>query len=181
MRTVILYLAISLDGYLADKTGGVDWLLGEQADHAGDYGISTFLKQVDTVLMGYRTYRQVTEELSPDHWPYPELQTYVLTHRQCSEQKGISFVSGAPEALVAQLRSQPGTDIWICGGAEMAHSLICSGCIDEYRISIIPTLLGGGIRLFFGEHPSIPLHLVETKLENGIVELIYRVRREGTA
>lgn len=180
MRTVILYLAISLDGYLADETCGVDWLVGEQADHTGDYGISAFLTQVDTVLMGYRTYRQVAEALSPGHWPYSELQTYVLTHRQLSEQKGISFISGAPEVLITQLKSQPGSNIWICGGAELAHSLICSGCIDEYRISVIPTLLGGGIRLFFGEHPPIPLHLVETKSENGIVELIYRVRREDT-
>ena len=63
MRKVILYIAVSLDGYIADAWGGVDWLGGQSADYAGDYGYEAFTAQVDTVIMGGRTYRQITQEL----------------------------------------------------------------------------------------------------------------------
>ena len=64
-RQVVLYLGMSLDGYLADLHGGVDWMVGENPEYLGDLGYAQFLQQVDTILMGGTTYHQVTEELSP--------------------------------------------------------------------------------------------------------------------
>ena len=82
MRNVILYIAMSLDGYLADANGGVAWLDGDGSDslHPGSY--EAFSETVDTVLMGYRTYRQIVTELSPETWPYCGKTTYVWTHRE---------------------------------------------------------------------------------------------------
>ena len=81
MRDVVLFIAMSLDGYIADKNGGVGWLSGQgDADEPMDsYG--TFIKDVDTVVMGWNTYHQVVTELSPGQWVYEGLKTYVITHR----------------------------------------------------------------------------------------------------
>ena len=70
MGKIVLYISISLDGYIADIDGGVDWLGGENAGYQGDYGFSAFFETVEAILMGGRTYRQVRQELSPDVWPW---------------------------------------------------------------------------------------------------------------
>ena len=93
MRKVILYIAISLDGYVADNNGSVDWLGGVDVDYAGDYGYDDFIANVDTVVMGGRTYRQVVQELSPNVWPYAGLQSYVLTRQPLPDKNEIHFVN----------------------------------------------------------------------------------------
>ena len=93
MRKVILYIAVSLDGFIADRQGGVDWL--ERASNGEeDSGYDEFIQKVDTVLMGYKTYHQVTTQLSPDQWPYQGLTTYVLTHRHLDVKKASIFLTG---------------------------------------------------------------------------------------
>lgn len=82
MREVDLFIAMSLDGYIADRTGGVSWLCGHDGSEEQGDGYDRFITCVDTVLMGANTYRQITEELSPDAWPYDGLTTYVVTHRE---------------------------------------------------------------------------------------------------
>ncbi len=176
-RKVALYLGMSLDGYIADVRGGVDWMVGDNPEYAGDLGYAQFLQQVDTILMGGTTYRQVTEELSPREWPYPGLHCHVFTHRDAVSQEGITFHCGDAEAVVRELLAQPGKDIWVCGGADLAGQLFKAGLIDQLQISILPVLLGGGIPFFQGGFSTIPLTLVETKVENGIAELTY-LRRE---
>ena len=69
MRRIVLYIAMSLDGYLADSAGGVDWLTGQDPAWDGDGGYSDFIRTVDTVIMGRRTYDQITTQLSPGSWP----------------------------------------------------------------------------------------------------------------
>ena len=79
MRTVTLYIAMSLDGFIADRHGGVDWLYGNTPDdNGGSY--ESFAAGVDTVIMGRRTYDQITAELSVGSWPYEGMDCYVLTH-----------------------------------------------------------------------------------------------------
>ena len=70
MRRIVLYIAMSLDGYLADPAGGVDWLTGQDPSWEGDGGYSDFVRTVDTVILGRRTYDQITTQLSPSAWPY---------------------------------------------------------------------------------------------------------------
>ena len=82
MKKVVLYIAMSLDGYIADKEGKVDWLKGQNAKEENIDTYSSFIKEVDTVIMGRNTYKQIITELSPNQWIYHDLTTYVITHRK---------------------------------------------------------------------------------------------------
>lgn len=175
-RKVILYIAMSLDGYIADSTGGIGWLGGTEPDYTGDYGYQAFLQQIDTVIMGWRTYHQVVTELS-DEWVYAGRQTYVLTHRALPEKPGIRFVNMPTAQLVRELREQDGGHIWICGGAEMVRQFLADDLIDEFRISVMPCLLGKGLRLFT-KGTMIRLKLVSAKQENGVLNCIYQRRQD---
>lgn len=176
MRKVILYIAMSLDGYIADKNGGVDWLSGQDAEEADEGTYSEFVQGIDTVVMGWNTYAQVKTELSPEIWPYEELTSYVIIHRNEKSTDNIKFVGEEPCELIARLKEMSGKDIWICGGSSIIQPLICENLIDEYRVSVIPTILGNGISLFGNRETELQLRLKETKMYNGIVELVYTRR-----
>ncbi len=80
MRKIVLYIAMSLDGYIADANGGVSWLRGQDPDSESEGSYPEFVRDIDTVVMGWETYHQVITELSPDEWVYEDLMTYVITH-----------------------------------------------------------------------------------------------------
>lgn len=176
MRKVILFIAMSLDGYIADKRGQVDWLRGqdENADNLNTY--SVFVKDIDTVIMGWNTYHQIVTELSPDQWIYEDLKTYVITHRQIASTEKIIFTQENPCDLVKNLQKEKGKDIWICGGANVIHPLIETRMIDLYHISVIPVILGDGIRLFPPMEGDILLRLKRSQTYNGIMDLVYEKR-----
>ena len=176
MRKIVLFIAMSMDGYIADINGKVDWLAGQDNDVETDDNYTDFVKSVDTVIMGWTTYHQIVEELSPDQWVYDNLQSYVITHRNCTPDGNVTFVSENPCTLVNRLKQKNGKDIWICGGADIVHQLMQNDLIDKYYISIIPTILGNGIRLFDATDKKIDLHFVSSKSSNGIVELVYQKR-----
>lgn len=176
MRKIILYIAMSLDGYIADSEGRVDWLAGQDKDVAGDDSYADFVNSVDTVIMGWTTYYQITTELSPEKWVYDNLQSYVITHRDHVSKCNITFISESPCALVNDLKQKNGKDIWICGGADIVRQLMQNHLIDQYHISIIPTILGNGIRLFDVTDQKTDLRLITAKNSNGIVELVYQKR-----
>lgn len=175
MRRVVLYISLSLDGYIADAGGGVGWLGGQDPDYMGDYGYEAFIHTVDTVLMGARTYRQVTEELSPDCWPYQGMETYILTHRPEIDTPECRFVDGSPTELLHRLRQEEGGDIWICGGADLIRQ--CIREIDEFHLSIMPILLGNGTPLFPEGRPPLTLCLTALRQENGVIDCVYQRRR----
>ncbi|MCI8853192.1 MAG: dihydrofolate reductase [Lachnospiraceae bacterium] len=176
MRKIRLFIAMSLDGYLADAQGGVDWLngQGDGEELLDSYG--EFVKQVDTVVMGWNTYHQIVTELSPEEWVYGDLTSYVVTHRDCPSTEDIRFTREDPCCLVKRLQETEGKDIWICGGAKIIQQLVREDLIDEYYISVIPMLLGEGIRLFGESRRRIPLRLVKTQSYDGIMDLIYARR-----
>ena len=176
MRKVVLFIAMSLDGYIADRDGNVDWLMGQDNDVETADSYADFEKSIDTVIMGWKTYHQVATELSPEQWVYENLQSYVLTHRDCPSINNITFTSIAPCSLVENLKAKEGKDIWICGGADIIRQLMEQNLIDIYHISVIPTILGSGIRLFSDCGQEIKLRLVTVNSSNGITELIYQKR-----
>lgn len=178
MRKVTLFIAMSLDGHIADADGRVDWLQGETPGEDDMVSYQAFIKDVDTVLMGWNTYHQVTTELSPGVWPYAELTSYVLTHRTLPSADGIRFVSEDVCALVRRLKPEPGKGIWVCGGPNIIQPLLREDLIDRFHISVIPTILGSGARLFGELERARPLRLMKTEHYNGIVDLVYE-RREG--
>lgn len=175
MRKVVLFIAMSLDGYIADQYGKVDWLSGQDADMQGKDTYSSFVQTVDTLIMGWNTYNQIVSELSPQEWVYQDLLSYVITHHNLSSDSKIIFTDHSSEQLVKELKEKEGRDIWICGGANIIEPLLQTDLIDEYDISIIPTILGSGIRLF-AQMDEIKLRLMDTQCNNGIVELKYERR-----
>ena len=178
MRKVVLFIAMSLDGYIGDRNGGVSWLGGQDPEGAVLDTYSVFIKNVDTVVMGWTTYHQVVTQLSPGSWPYRGLDCYVLTHRPLPPQtEKIQAFSGPAHQLVEQLKREPaGRDIWICGGADTAAQLIRKNAIDRYVVSVIPVILGEGIPLFSRGLPQQDLRLVSAAHSNGIAELTYEPR-----
>ncbi len=176
MRKVTLFIAMSLDGYIADKDGGVDWLNGQEEDGENMDTYSEFIKTIDTIIMGWNTYHQVITELSPEEWIYPEQISYVITHREIPSTERIHFTSESPCDLVKRLREEEGNGIWICGGASIVRQLMETDLIDTLHISVIPTLLGDGVRLFGPLEKEQKLRLVKTQSYNGITDLVYEKR-----
>lgn len=176
MRKIILYIAMSLDGYIADNNGNVDWLKGHGDDNSNIDTYSDFVEGIDTIIMGWNTYHQIVTDLSPNEWVYEDFTTFVITHKEYISSEKIQFVSTDPVNLIEKLKMENGKDIWICGGANIVQQLVAKDLIDCYYITVIPTLLGSGIRLFENAENQIELKLTDTQTYNGMAELIY-VRR----
>ncbi len=104
MRKVVLFIAMSLDGYIADKNGGVDWLRGQGNDAENIDTYSQFVKDIDTVFMGWNTYHQVVTELSPTQWVYDDFTTYVFTHKELASTETIIFTNSSPADLLNKLK-----------------------------------------------------------------------------
>lgn len=169
---------MSLDGYIADTTGGVSWLKGHSESEAEFDAYGEFVKSIDTVVMGYNTYYQIVSELSPDEWVYSDFTSYVVTHKSPTPTKDkIIFTPKDPVSLVKELRQRDGRDIWICGGADIIGQLIRENMIDLYYITVIPTILGSGLRLFKEDTDKIDLRLTKTRHYNGMVDLVYTKRQ----
>ena len=173
MRKVVLYIAMSLDGYIADENGGVEWLAGDGSDNDNMGSLPSFMETIDTVILGYKTYYQIVTELSPDNWIYEGKMSYVFTHKNLESKKGIQFTQQNLIDFISQLKVKQGKDIWICGGAEIVNQLINNDMIDSYCVSIIPTILGKGIKLFHMFNNERKLQLISTQCYNGIVDLVY--------
>ena len=175
-RNIILYIATSLDGYIAKNNGAVDWLSGNGEDTNVDNGYDDFYNTIDTVVMGRITYEQVVNELSPDTWAYEGKKCYVATRKKYESDKRAEFISDDILEFIKNLKMQDGKDIWLVGGGKLVDQFIKQNLIDKYIVTIIPTILGDGIPLFLKENPEIKLRLVETKVIDGMVELSY-IRR----
>lgn len=181
MRKSVLYIAASLDGYIADTAGGVNWLDGDGSQTGGDAGFSQFLDTVNSILVGHTTYRQVVTELTPGRWEYGGRQTYVFTHRTLAPENGVVFTAEDPVSLLHRLQEEPGKDIWICGGASVVNALIEADAIDVYHITIIPVVLGNGIPLFTNHPRAVPLTLLRAETSNGMAGLVYERRQAPPA
>lgn len=164
---------MSLDGYIADRQGSVGWLCGEDTDAEIPDTYGMFVREVDTVIMGWKTYHQIITELSPHEWVYKGLDCHVLTHQTVAPKEGVCFTDESPCELVKRLQRSTGKGIWICGGADIVRQLMNGELIDTFYISVIPILLGGGIRLFNALERPVNLQLVQTQHYNGIVEMVY--------
>ena len=176
MGRLVLYLAVSVDGYLADEQGGVSWLGGDGSEPENFGSYPAFYETVEAIIMGWSTYHQIVTELSPDNWPYEGCPCYVVTHRNEPNQEGITFWNGPITELADKLKEEHKGNIWICGGALVAGQLLKKDLIDKLWLSVIPTVLGKGVRLFPELSRELPLHLVKTEHWNGIVDLIYEKR-----
>ena len=180
-RKVILYIATSLDGYIADKNGKIDWLTdyGNQDVVSEDQSYQTLLNRIDTVLMGRTTYDQVTNEFmveNNDAYYYENMSNYVFTNRPAEERENVVFTNESVVDCVRQLKAKSGKDIWLIGGASIITPLIKDNLIDEYQITLIPVMLGTGIKLFekFDLDDVRTLKLTDTHMVGDMVYLTYK-------
>ncbi len=176
MGKLVLYLAVSVGGYVADEQGGVDWLGGDGSEPENFGSYPAFYEKVEAIIMGWSTYHQIVTELSPDSWPYEDRPCHVVTHRNEPNREGIIFWNGSITELADKLKREYTGKVWICGGASVAGQLLKEGCVDQLWLSIIPTVLGKGVRLFPELSQERPLKLVRTERYNGIVDLVYERR-----
>jgi dihydrofolate reductase len=168
VRRIKLFIATSLDGFIARADGGVDWLYTD-----GDYGMRDFFASVDTTLIGRKTHDRM---VAWGHPSYPGMKNYVFSRdRRADDGVPVTFVSGDIEQFVGSLRRAPGKDIWLVGGADLVDTFREHDLIDDVILSVHPVLLGDGIRLFPDRHEPFPLELTRcVEYERGLVQLSYR-------
>jgi dihydrofolate reductase len=173
MRKVTYGAACSLDGYIARSNGSVDWL-----HWSADVQRLTaaYWTRVDTVLMGRKTYDAAR---ALGQGAYPAVANYVFSRTlRESPEPGVHVVRENATAFVAQLKGEPGGEICVMGGGELAHTLLQADLVDEVGVNIQPVLLGAGIAMFPGLPREIRLELIQAKtLGGGCVYALYTVKR----
>ena len=169
-----LFIATSLDGFIAKKDGDIKFL--DMVDRPGeDYGYLEFIKDVDSVILGRKTYDKVTEMVG-DQFNYEKRPVYVISHQNKPSVRTISFHDN-PVELVQKLKSE-GQKVYCDGGSDLIYTLLQAGLVDEITISIIPHLLGDGIRLFQDGLGENNLELVDSKsYPSGLVQVRYVVNK----
>ena len=178
MPTITYYVAASVDGYIADAEGGVDWLSYSETD---DYGYAEFYAGVEALAMGRSTYDQA---IGFDQWLFTGKPIYVFTTNPPDYNPySVRFVQGDPADFVNDIAAQYEGTVWLMGGADLAEQFRRANLIDEYMIHVIPIILGRGIPLFSphshsgesGNPPPTRLELIATQsFDDGVVMLRYR-------
>lgn len=167
----ILYVATSLDGYIARANGDIDWLPSSE-NNEEDYGYNDFYNSIDALVMGSNTYEQI---LGFTEWAYPGKLSYILTGRNLSATRpDILLIKNGIEAVIEDTKKRNYQRIWLVGGAKIIASFIDRQLVDEYIITIIPIILGSGIFLYQSLR-ELHLNLIEVKsYTDGVVQLYYR-------
>ncbi|PZO43280.1 MAG: dihydrofolate reductase [Pseudanabaena frigida] len=167
MSQLVLFIALSLDGYVARSSGAVDWLFTDQ-----DYGYEDFYATCDRLLMGRNTYEQIQ---SWGDYPYSEKQGFVFSRTvERDRDENVTFVSTDLVSFVKDLKAQDGKDIWLVGGAAIAKTCLENNLVDKFILSIHPIILGEGISLFPPPLPTLSLNLVRCQtFDTGLVQITY--------
>ena len=168
MSKVVLFIATSLDGYIASPDGTVDWLF-----HDADYGYTEFMASVDAVVMGRKTWEQAK---TFEDIPFAGKQVIVFTRSNAdSSDDRIRFVQDEASAIISEVRATVEKDIWLIGGSDLIRQFIGSNLIDEFRLFVHPIILGEGIPLFLQQSDSTKLIFESSQsFPSGLVELRYR-------
>lgn len=176
MRKIKLYIAASIDGYIAYSDGGLDWLSEYPITAEYNYGYNDFYESIDSVIMGGKSYRDI---LNMDViYPYKDKTSYVITRNTNSKIsiENVQFLSDNIIETVSSLKKQDGKDIWLVGGGEIISMLLDQGLVDEMIITYIPKVLGDGIPLFPKIMNESKWQLLNSKSHNnGVVTIDYQL------
>lgn len=171
---ITVFMATSLDGFIADENGGVDWLneVSQNADPEEDYGYQDLIAKVDALVMGRNTFDTVLSFEGP--WPYGDLPVRVISSREAPATlpagANISFLGGTPESLIDQLTEKGIQHIYLDGGT-LIRSFLDAGYISEFILTQVPAMLGKGIPLFHDPLPSDQWEDAEVKTySNGFTQ-----------
>jgi dihydrofolate reductase len=175
-RKLVLYIAVSLDGYIAKPNNDLSFLSVVERD-GEDYDYNNFISTVDTVIIGRKTYDWVTEQFE---FPHSNKNTFVITRTPRPANGKVCFYTGNLTQLINTLKQQNGKTIFCDGGAEIVNELVKNKLMDEFIISFIPILVGSGIKLFNDGRPEQELDLLDVKnFESGLVQLHYAVKKQS--
>jgi dihydrofolate reductase len=173
-RKIIVNIAISVDGYVARTDGSLDWLTRRPAPK-GFYGLPKFARSIDAKILGRKTFDlsvKMGASFTSDN------VHYVFSRRPppASVPAGVQFVTESIRAFAERLRRQDGKNIWMMGGGEIIGSFLDEDAIDEFIITVVPTLIGEGIPLIAPRHRDVPLRLLSLQgFPDGVVQLHYDV------
>lgn len=179
MRKLILYISCSLDGYIAKPNDNLDFLNLVQKD-GEDYGYNEFIKTVDTVIVGRKTYDWVITQ--GYDFPHMDKESYIITRQEKSREGNLIFYNGKLTSLIEDLKSRAGKNIFCDGGAEIVNQFLTEYLFDEIILSIIPVLVGNGTRLFKDNRPEQELEILSTKkFDTGLVQVHYRCKNPNNS
>lgn len=170
-----LYIATSLDGFIARENGSIDWLTEYEKNPGTDYGYFEFYASIGAVLMGRKTYEQV---LGFGDWPYEEKKAYVFTRQEepLRREKNVEFISGDIGEFARQLKENTEEDIWLVGGSQLIKIFLEQNLVQDLIIFVVPIILGSGIPLFDQIQKEIGLKLINTeRYESGLVRMEYEI------
>ncbi len=161
---------MSLDGYIAKKDDNIDFLTTVETP-GEDYGYASFQKGIDTLIWGRKTYDKILT--FGIEFPHKDKKVYVLSRSRTGADENVEYISDV-QALINNLRSKEGLDIYCDGGSELVYELQKHSMIDRLIVSVIPYLLGNGIRLFREDLPEQKLKLKQSiTYPSGLVQLWY--------
>ena len=178
MRKLSLFIATSLDGYIAQPNDDLSFLKSVEKE-GEDYGYAEFTANIDTIILGRKTYDYVLKEIGSSHYDNGHRDVYVITKTERPNVGRTTFYSGNLTDLVQRLKSEKGKNIYCDGGSEIINELLKQDLIDEFIISVIPIFLGNGTRLFKDNRPEQQLEFVSTKsFDTGLTQLHYKRKRK---
>lgn len=173
-----VYIASSLDGYIARKNGDLDWLLEIENESGDDFGYSEFISDIDCIVMGRGTFEKVS---SFDTWPYEKPVTVLsgsMSEPPAGFENKISILSGEPGSILESLKDKGYEHLYIDGGKTI-QNFLQAGLIDEITISSIPVLIGSGIPLFHPMQKDIHFTVQSsTMFPNGVVQTKYKLSKD---
>lgn len=177
MRKISLFIAMSLDGYISKPNDDLTFLKLVEKE-GEDYGYSEFISKIDTIIIGRKTYDYVLKEIGSSHYDNGQRDVYVITRTERPQVGRTIFYTGNITELIKRLKSEKGKNIYCDGGAEVINELLKHDLIDEFKISVIPVLLGDGTRLFKDGRSEQTLEFVTMKsFETGLTQLQYKRKK----
>jgi dihydrofolate reductase len=168
MTEAHVFIAQSLDGFIATPTGGLEWL-ARVSRPGEDHGYADFMARVDALLLGRATHDVVS---AFPEWPYAGKRVYVATRRPRATPNGEIVVAGSPDAMLARLAADGVRRVYVDGG-QLVSSFLAAGRVDELIVSVVPVLLGDGIPLFRATGERGLVLRGATTFASGLVQLRY--------
>lgn len=179
MSKVRLYIAASLDGYIADHQHGLDWLETVEGTEPGnDHGFAAFYQSISVVVMGRKTYDIVCGLVGK--YPHDDKISYIFSRRgHESTPEPVTFINGDVAGAVNRIRDETSGDIWLVGGGELCRQFLDADLIDHYILTIAPIHLGRGVPLWpLSERPAERhWRLLDARPSGPFAQLIYERKR----
>jgi dihydrofolate reductase len=173
MKKIILYIALSIDGRIAEPDGSIEWLSEFPITEEMNYGYKEFMASIDTIIMGGRSWRELSNMDAMG--VYADKTVYVVSRHNWGDNENVNFITENVIEQITNLRNEPGKDIWLFGGGELVSMLLAADLVDEMQIAYIPVILGEGIPLFPKQPKESKWKLIKSRnYSSGIMMVEYQ-------